>query len=108
MKAHPLLQRRGAPDDPDGILRYGAVILRVAHPQLVLLRYENPFGLPEGSVEEAVKLGSEDLELIEITSENIRPLDWLVEKAVDGTKYFPESMDLREIFGKKFPIADGE
>jgi len=153
-KAFPLFRLRGAPEEIDGMRRFGTALLRIAHPQLVFLRcldldiegerlmdvlrvpeeeisslratnlalftaltekrpptnwVRNPSGeIPDVFVRAALKLPPAELETITVTSAKLKPLDWLIDKAMDSSQFFPEAVVLRKIFGKKFPCADGE
>jgi hypothetical protein len=68
----------------------------------------NPSGeIPEVFVRAALKLPPKELETIEVTPEKLRPVDWLVDMALDTCRFFPEAIELRKIFDKKLPSADG-
>lgn len=69
----------------------------------------NPSGeMPPVFVRAALRLKPEELETIEVTSAKLKPVDWLVDTALDSCRFFPEAVDLRQIFMKKLPCADGE
>ncbi len=146
------MRLRGAPEELDGIRRFGTAVLRIAHPQLVFLRcldldlegerlmdvlrvsekeiaeldnpalaaalvekrpptnwIRNPSGqIPSVFVKAALRLGPKELEEITVTAEHLKPMDWLIDRAMDTQRFFPEAMDLRRIFDAKLPCADGE
>lgn len=69
----------------------------------------NPSGeIPDVFVRAALRLEPKELETITVTSAKLKPLDWLIDKALDSSQFFPEAVVLRKLFGKKFPCADGE
>lgn len=68
----------------------------------------NPSGeIPSVFVRAALRLPPKELEEIEVTAAKIKPVDWLVDQALDYSQFFPEPPWLRKQFGKKLPCADG-
>ncbi len=69
----------------------------------------NPSGeIPAVFVKAALRLSPKELETIEVTSEKLKPMDWIVERALDSSRFFPEPIALRKMFGKRLPCADGD
>lgn len=69
----------------------------------------NPSGeIPSVFVRAALRLDPNELEHITVTKEKIKPIDWLIEAALDTSQFFPELPVMRRTFGKKLPCADGE
>ncbi len=69
----------------------------------------NPNGeIPSVFVKAALRMLPTELEEIEVTASKIKPLDWLIDMASDSARFFPEPVELRKLFGKKLPCADGE
>lgn len=69
----------------------------------------NPSGeIPSVFIKAALRLMPKELEEITVTEAKIKPLDWLIDSALDSSRFFPEAVDLRALFAKKLPCADGE
>lgn len=69
----------------------------------------NPSGqIPSVFIKAALRLEPKELEEITVTAAKIKPLDWLIDTALDNARFFPEPVDLRALFAKKLPCADGE
>jgi hypothetical protein len=69
----------------------------------------NPSGeIPSVFIKAALRVPPNELEQITVTAAKIKPVDWLVDTALDNSQFFPEAVVLRKWFGKKLPCADGE
>lgn len=68
----------------------------------------NPSGeIPSVFVKAALRIPPSELEEITVTAAKIKPVDWLIDTALDSSRFFPEPIDLRAYFEKRLPCADG-
>lgn len=67
--------------------------------------------IPAALVAASLRLPPSELDKIKIERPGlgrVNPLDWLVDAAVDESRWFLEAIDLRLIFIERFPCADGK
>lgn len=64
--------------------------------------------IPEVFLRAALRLEPKELEKILVTEAQMKPMDWLVDTALDRSRFFPEPMELRRMFTDRLPCADGE
>lgn len=96
---------KGFPANQEGIEAVAKGVLRIAHPYLVSSRVAG--SVPEKNrdnwpdkINDAV-IPQEKLGLV-------KPVDWLVETCLDTFTFFPSLRQMRAVFTKYFPAADGQ
>lgn len=100
-----LANLHGYPKEDKHIAMYAKAALRIAHPVVVLARWQHA-----PITDEMLLADPATLDAVTINSEKlgtVNPMDWLVEKAFEENKFMPAPMELRVIFDKEFPCADG-
>lgn len=124
----------GFPDNNEGLKARAKALLRLAHPVVVCKRYASaiavkkwadhfhelpqdrrkeagPMPKPETVTEQDWLANWEAMELALLPEDSefgaVNPVDWLIDKALDGARFCPTPADLRELFGRKFDCADG-
>ena len=95
----------GYPKADPQITMYARALLRIAHPGAVLARWNHT-----EITDDVLALTPEQLDAILIESTKVgtvNPMEWLLEMALDQMKFFPAPLELRVIFYRYFPCADG-
>lgn len=67
--------------------------------------------IPSALILAALRLPAKELDTIKIERPGlgkVNPFEWLVDAAVDESRWFLEAIDLRLIFDQRFPCADGK
>jgi hypothetical protein len=102
--------KRGFPELISGIEAETGALLRIAHPVLVKARWD--WNIKGNTPDEfcpkldMVNPDPKDLDAAKIN--DVHPMEWLAQYALDNFQFFPAAVELRRIFQEKFPTADGQ